>query len=83
MPKKVERGLFCFGMVLYFILEAFKVKYQVLMIKVHTVQKKWTVRVQLAKKIATVSRLKTLFHSFSKVILVSEEIVRLAKRKTH
>ena len=42
VPKKVERGPFCFGMVLYFMLEtldAFKIKNLVLIIKVHRAQK--------------------------------------------
>ena len=51
VPKKVERGTFCFGMVLYFMLEAlnaFKINYSVLMVKVHSAEK--TDRVELTKK---------------------------------
>ena len=42
VPKKVERGPFCFGMVLYFMLQALdvlKIKYWVLEVKVHRAQK--------------------------------------------
>ena len=43
-PEKKERGAFCFGMIFYFMsvseaLDAFKMKYKLLMVEVHNAQK--------------------------------------------
>ena len=55
VPKKVERGPFCFGMVLYFkrlwMRSELSTKYLWEKCAVH---KKWTDRVELTKKLATV-----------------------------
>ena len=57
MPKKSKGGPFCFGMVLYFLLEvlnAFKIKYLVLMVNVPCVHKKWTIQSKADKKLVAI-----------------------------